>query len=307
MAAGTKIFLAIAALFIGGIVLYYGVLTPPAEPTVQRDADTAPAANGDQPVEFRNELPAANAAAEQTEQRNSRNRVQNPPTVQDTLGRDETLRSWTPPRSPQQYTGFQPVSDGGKDTPDDGFVGPPMPADYQQRTLAANTPITTTTNAPATVNDLRIAAATRRLDTDPQLNRTATAPVDNTPIRYSKYSVRPGDTLVYIAEDWFGDPEKWDLIVDANPDLRNPNRLKVGQLLKLPPRNTVRTITTPAQSNGGGSYTVKSGDSLSTISWNVYGEGSAWKRIYDANRSAIGSNPDRLKVGMKLTIPKRES
>ena len=29
MAAGTKIFLAIAALFIGGVVLYYGVLTPP--------------------------------------------------------------------------------------------------------------------------------------------------------------------------------------------------------------------------------------------------------------------------------------
>jgi nucleoid-associated protein YgaU len=28
-----------------------------------------------------------------------------------------------------------------------------------------------------------------------------------------------------------------------------------------------------------------------------------WRAIYDANRTAIGGDPDRLEVGMRLRIP----
>jgi nucleoid-associated protein YgaU len=59
------------------------------------------------------------------------------------------------------------------------------------------------------------------------------------------------------------------------------------------------------RSSGGGSgqtYTVKAGDSLSKISKQVYGDAGKWNKIYNANKSKI-SNPNKLKVGTKLTIP----
>ncbi|WP_054955052.1 LysM peptidoglycan-binding domain-containing protein [Paenibacillus dakarensis] len=51
------------------------------------------------------------------------------------------------------------------------------------------------------------------------------------------------------------------------------------------------------------SYTVKSGDSLFKISANVYGKGNDWRKIYDANKKAIGPNPNVIKPGVKLVIP----
>jgi LysM repeat protein len=48
---------------------------------------------------------------------------------------------------------------------------------------------------------------------------------------------------------------------------------------------------------------VQSGDTLSTIAAKVYGESKLWKRIYDANKDAIGSDPGALKVGQSLRIP----
>ncbi|MFD1135576.1 LysM peptidoglycan-binding domain-containing protein [Paenibacillus urinalis] len=51
------------------------------------------------------------------------------------------------------------------------------------------------------------------------------------------------------------------------------------------------------------SYTIKSGDSLWKIAQKVYKNGDDWRKIYDANKSAIGPNPNALKVGTKLVIP----
>ncbi|MFL7812545.1 MAG: LysM peptidoglycan-binding domain-containing protein [Anaerolineales bacterium] len=51
------------------------------------------------------------------------------------------------------------------------------------------------------------------------------------------------------------------------------------------------------------SYTVKQGDTLSKIAEKIYGDGSLYTKIYDANKAEIGSNPDQIKVGMTLKIP----
>ena len=53
----------------------------------------------------------------------------------------------------------------------------------------------------------------------------------------------------------------------------------------------------------GGKYTVKSGDSLSKIAKAQYGDASAWKRIYEANKDRI-KDPDLIQPGWELTIPK---
>jgi nucleoid-associated protein YgaU len=53
----------------------------------------------------------------------------------------------------------------------------------------------------------------------------------------------------------------------------------------------------------GTSYTVVSGDSLSKIAKNHYGDAAKWHQIYEANKAIIGSNPDLIQVGQELTLP----
>jgi nucleoid-associated protein YgaU len=52
---------------------------------------------------------------------------------------------------------------------------------------------------------------------------------------------------------------------------------------------------------------IAAGDTLPSISQRVYGDANQWRRIYDANKDTIGSNPNLIKVGAQLTIPPKES
>ena len=49
-------------------------------------------------------------------------------------------------------------------------------------------------------------------------------------------------------------------------------------------------------------YVVKSGDSLSKIAKNEYGNANAWNTIYEANRDIL-KDPDKIFPGQKLKIP----
>ena len=49
-------------------------------------------------------------------------------------------------------------------------------------------------------------------------------------------------------------------------------------------------------------HTVKPGESLSAISAKIKGDGNRWNEVYQTNKSAIGSNPDKLRVGTKLYV-----
>jgi nucleoid-associated protein YgaU len=67
------------------------------------------------------------------------------------------------------------------------------------------------------------------------------------------------------------------------------------------------TSTATAPEVAGESYEVQSGDTLATIAQQFYGDPTQWRRIYDANKDAIGADPDKLKIGMKLTVPPKQS
>lgn len=60
------------------------------------------------------------------------------------------------------------------------------------------------------------------------------------------------------------------------------------------------TATTAA---GERTYVVQSGDSLSKIAKELYGEGKRWTEIYEANKQLIGDNPNLIHPGQKLRIP----
>jgi LysM repeat protein len=49
-------------------------------------------------------------------------------------------------------------------------------------------------------------------------------------------------------------------------------------------------------------YTVRAGDTLSSIAQDVYGDPADWTWIYDANKSVV-SNPNDIYAGEVLTIP----
>lgn len=52
-----------------------------------------------------------------------------------------------------------------------------------------------------------------------------------------------------------------------------------------------------------GHYTVKSGDTLSAISKRFLGSANKYMEIFNANKDQL-SDPDKIKVGQKLVIPK---
>lgn len=63
-------------------------------------------------------------------------------------------------------------------------------------------------------------------------------------------------------------------------------------------------------------WTVSAGEALSSIAAKAYGDGTIggadqgwkwWPLIWEANKSVVGCNWNRLKVGMKLLIPTKSS
>ncbi len=144
---------------------------------------------------------------------------------------------------------------------------------------------------------------------------TARAQTSVSPVETVEYLVQEDDSMWTIADQWFGDPTRWQEIARANPNI-NASRLRVGQRLRLPAQKTAGPVglnravalkeARPVPGAARQTYhTVRSGDSLSTIAQKLYRSGSQWRSIYDANRSAIGYDPNRLKVGMRLVIPPR--
>ena len=99
------------------------------------------------------------------------------------------------------------------------------------------------------------------------------------------YSVRHGDTLSGIA--WRYGTSVW-AIVQAN-GIANPNRIYAGQRIFIPGGTAPVT--------GGAWYTVRWGDTLSSIAWR-HGV-SVWAIVH-ANNLA---NPNRIYAGQRLYIP----
>lgn len=65
-----------------------------------------------------------------------------------------------------------------------------------------------------------------------------------------------------------------------------------------------QNLQTPRTTAAVNTYTVKKGDTLSSISNLFYKSGNKWKVIYEANKDQL-SSPSGLRQGMTLTIPEQ--
>ncbi len=128
---------------------------------------------------------------------------------------------------------------------------------------------------------------------------------------YRDYFVLDGDSLWLIADAQLGDPLRWRQIAEANPGV-NPDRLLPGTSLRIPMSgngslnlNHGAAVAPPPTAGPAGStlHAIQPGDSLSAIARTYYGDPARWRPIYNANRTAIGPDPDRLRVGLPLVIP----
>ena len=80
---------------------------------------------------------------------------------------------------------------------------------------------------------------------------------------------------------------------EAEPSPAEKERTDPGPTLAVKPE------ATPAEK---GSYTVQSGDTLWNIAESVYGDGSKYGKIFEANTDQL-EHPDRIIPGQKLLIP----
>ena len=84
--------------------------------------------------------------------------------------------------------------------------------------------------------------------------------------------------------------------------LVNPNNDDVTADISVDERRAMAAAAGGAQGSGGQSYDVKSGDTLSKISKQFYGDANEYMRIFYANRDKL-SDPDKIQVGQQLVIP----
>ncbi len=311
MTAGTKISLALAALLIVGLVVYYGSMTPedveadvildePPIETEPRAADRtqspplAATRQAQRESTSRMETPAEQPRGERTPADSTLDPGPERPPIDSGSGRflaDSVDRALTPPTVETEpvrplLDDREPVrvpegreSDGGKDAPELPPVEPDPDVDD--------------------VDDREAEEAHDPEDAEEPTDEPRPLPE---PPTYTEYTVRGGDTMSSIAAEWFGDESKWDLIAKANP-LVDPNRLRIGQVLRLPPQDTERDAIGETAGDAETTYIVRSGDNLSRIARSYYGDASRWRIIFEANRELLRDNPDNLRPGMRLVIP----
>jgi nucleoid-associated protein YgaU len=129
--------------------------------------------------------------------------------------------------------------------------------------------------------------------------------------RSGEHVVAKGDTLSTIAQEQLGSGSRAAVrrLMEANPEIKNPNVVPLGFVLKIPPAESgaiaAATAAEPASPKVV-MHKVKPNDSLTRLARRFLGDEKAWREIYELNKASI-KNPNVLLVGQTLKIPVRQS
>lgn len=132
------------------------------------------------------------------------------------------------------------------------------------------------------------------------------------------HRVQSGDTLTALSKRYYGSTRHTQFLIKSNPSITNPDRLKIGMVVRIPPkpagaappgpqadRAIKRTSGKIPSRNATRTYRVKSGDSFYVIARDVLGDSARWKELFELNRQAVGGDPVRLQAGQLITLPQK--
>lgn len=95
---------------------------------------------------------------------------------------------------------------------------------------------------------------------------------------------------------------KGRIMVEFNRMVDTENTLNRIRIPEAPAAQPVQS-STPQKTEEETIYVVQKGDTLSALAQRFYGKASLYMKIFEANRDVL-SNPDLIKIGQKLRIPK---
>ena len=136
----------------------------------------------------------------------------------------------------------------------------------------------------------------RILDRAPEPPRSE-PPAPRAPSR-TFHVIASGETLQDVSQAHFGTTRRWQEIARLN-NISNPDRVRVGQKLRMPGEETSRASARPSRTTSS-SHTVSAGETLIAIARRELGSGDRWEDIARANDI---NDPGSIRVGQVLVIP----
>lgn len=138
----------------------------------------------------------------------------------------------------------------------------------------------------------------QRFDTLKNKYQSVLTTADQQHIQFENFHVQ--DDKLYIKGVAPSEDAKnkfWDQIKLVSPNMDDITAdLRVDE-------SRAQGATVGGGGGGGETYTVKSGDTLSKISKQYYGDAGEYMRIFYANRDKL-KDPNMIQVGQQLNIPK---
>jgi len=140
--------------------------------------------------------------------------------------------------------------------------------------------------------------AQQRFNELKQKYQTVLTTADNERIQFQNLHVQDNKLFVRaIAPSEEAKNKFWDQI-----KLVNPAGDDITADISVDTSRAMGAAAGGGQGGGGQTYEVKSGDNLSKISKQFYGDANEYMRIFYANRDKL-NDPDKIQVGQKLVIP----
>ena len=140
--------------------------------------------------------------------------------------------------------------------------------------------------------------AQQRFNELKQKYQTVLTTADNERIQFLNLHVQDNKLFIRaIAPSEEAKNKFWDQI-----KLVNPNQDDITADISVDTSRAMGAAAGGGQGGGGQTYEVKSGENLSKISKQFYGDADEYMRIFYANRDKL-NDPDKIQVGQQLVIP----
>lgn len=116
---------------------------------------------------------------------------------------------------------------------------------------------------------------------------------------HDTYTVQSGQTLMQIAFDLYGDLYRWRELYETNRSaIADPNHIPAGTVLSYEKSSVPVQVT-----RNGEKYLIKTGDTLGSISGDVYGTRRKWRVLWENNKQLI-RDPNQIFAGFYLYYQK---